>query len=71
MFLKNRSAVIKQSLLEVRIAEDPLSYMRAILRIAFGNLSDVANDFQRLFSADPGCCAGNPTPLDNLLNKPC
>ncbi len=35
-----------------------MSYMRAVLRIAFGQLADVAADFQRLFAGEPACCAG-------------
>lgn len=50
---------MKQSIKEVRIAEDPLSYLRHLSRIVFGNMFDVAREFTKLFAGNPGCCSGS------------
>uniref|UniRef100_A0A914V189 Exocyst component Exo84 C-terminal domain-containing protein n=1 Tax=Plectus sambesii TaxID=2011161 RepID=A0A914V189_9BILA len=57
LYLKSRSAAMKQSIKEVRIAEDPLSYLRHLSRIVFGTLLDVAREFTKLFAGNPGCCS--------------
>lgn len=55
LYLKNRSAVMKEQVRELRLAEDPLSYLKRLTSIAFGNLADVAREFTKLFSGNVGC----------------
>jgi len=49
--------VIKHSTKDLKIADDPLSYLRQLTRVLFSNLNEVAREFVGLFAGNSGCCS--------------
>ena len=57
LYLKARSGQVRVGVKELRIAEEPLSYVRSLCGMVCGSVGEVAREVPSLFAGESGCIA--------------